>query len=415
MTTAPKPLLTVQFQAAANLQPAGEVGPSAPVANSSSAAPMTNNMPFDLAAGMADMSISGLPSASAAGNNSATATSPSNVPSGFDRMTSAGLHHQQQQPSSWAQNNASLPAQAWGGASGKAPAGAAPGAYNLGQAGSPYNSYYGFNPLNDQQNMYGSPDPAAFDPYRRDSAYGSGLTSPSVDMNLLGSAGAGAHASQARRGGGAAAGPGGAAAGGWSDRSPTRTPNNSFNPAMSGRGAAASGYPGQMFPSPAAAAAAAAQMQSSFYNPAVSMGQRGLSYQGQAAGRMGAAGYPEQLDYSAYGGTPYAGAMANFADPYRGMPGASSYQDRSSRGMRSPLLEEFRANRHRRWDLSVRLTYDSIFFIFIVVLIDYPLQDLRGHIVEFSGDQLGSRHLQTKLDTASVEERRMSEFFFFFS
>lgn len=34
-------------------------------------------------------------------------------------------------------------------------------------------------------------------------------------------------------------------------------------------------------------------------------------------------------------------------------------------------------------------------------------QDLAGYIVEFSGDQLGSRHIQTKLDTASLEEKAM--------
>ncbi|GAA5826456.1 hypothetical protein JCM11251_002379 [Rhodosporidiobolus azoricus] len=55
------------------------------------------------------------------------------------------------------------------------------------------------------------------------------------------------------------------------------------------------------------------------------------------------------------------------------------------RGLRSPLLEEFRSNRNRSWELS----------------------DLAGHIVEFSGDQLGSRHIQTKLDTATSEEKAM--------
>lgn len=35
------------------------------------------------------------------------------------------------------------------------------------------------------------------------------------------------------------------------------------------------------------------------------------------------------------------------------MVGGMRYEDRM-RGLRSPLLEEFRANRHRRWDLTVR-------------------------------------------------------------
>ncbi|BGP00131.1 hypothetical protein RTG_00087 [Rhodotorula toruloides ATCC 204091] len=55
------------------------------------------------------------------------------------------------------------------------------------------------------------------------------------------------------------------------------------------------------------------------------------------------------------------------------------------RSLRSPLLEEFRSNRNRSWEL----------------------QDLAGHMVEFSGDQLGSRHIQTKLETATTEERNM--------
>ncbi|BGP16885.1 hypothetical protein JCM10213_007330 [Rhodosporidiobolus nylandii] len=55
------------------------------------------------------------------------------------------------------------------------------------------------------------------------------------------------------------------------------------------------------------------------------------------------------------------------------------------RSLRSPLLEEFRSNRNRSWELP----------------------DLAGHIVEFSGDQLGSRHIQTKLDTATTEEKNM--------
>ena len=35
------------------------------------------------------------------------------------------------------------------------------------------------------------------------------------------------------------------------------------------------------------------------------------------------------------------------------------------------------------------------------------LQDLVNHIVEFSGDQLGSRHIQQKLDSASTEEKQL--------
>ncbi|KAF9264666.1 ARM repeat-containing protein [Marasmius fiardii PR-910] len=51
---------------------------------------------------------------------------------------------------------------------------------------------------------------------------------------------------------------------------------------------------------------------------------------------------------------------------------------------RSPLLEEFRSNKSRIWELK----------------------DLFGHIVEFSGDQHGSRFIQQKLETASSEEKQ---------
>lgn len=32
---------------------------------------------------------------------------------------------------------------------------------------------------------------------------------------------------------------------------------------------------------------------------------------------------------------------------------------------------------------------------------------MAGHIVEFAGDQLGSRHIQSKLDTASAEDKEL--------
>ncbi|KAG0144958.1 hypothetical protein CROQUDRAFT_659257 [Cronartium quercuum f. sp. fusiforme G11] len=57
----------------------------------------------------------------------------------------------------------------------------------------------------------------------------------------------------------------------------------------------------------------------------------------------------------------------------------------SSRVHRSAILEEFRSNKHRRWELK----------------------DMAGHLVEFAGDQLGSRHIQSKLDTASAEEKEL--------
>ena len=52
---------------------------------------------------------------------------------------------------------------------------------------------------------------------------------------------------------------------------------------------------------------------------------------------------------------------------------------------RSPLLEEFRNNKSKKWELS----------------------DLADHLVEFSKDQHGSRFIQQKLEGASDEEREL--------
>ncbi|KAF7717656.1 Uncharacterized protein PECH_002964 [Penicillium ucsense] len=56
-----------------------------------------------------------------------------------------------------------------------------------------------------------------------------------------------------------------------------------------------------------------------------------------------------------------------------------------SQGIRSPLLEDFRANSKN----SKR----------------YELKDIYGHVVEFSGDQHGSRFIQQKLETANSDEK----------
>ncbi|KAF7721896.1 mRNA binding protein puf3 [Apophysomyces ossiformis] len=53
--------------------------------------------------------------------------------------------------------------------------------------------------------------------------------------------------------------------------------------------------------------------------------------------------------------------------------------------IRSQLLEEFRNSKSRK----------------------YELKDIAGHIVEFSGDQHGSRFIQQKLETANSEEKEM--------
>ncbi|KAG9318499.1 armadillo-type protein [Chiua virens] len=53
--------------------------------------------------------------------------------------------------------------------------------------------------------------------------------------------------------------------------------------------------------------------------------------------------------------------------------------------LRSPLLDEFRANKSRKWEL----------------------RDILGYVVEFSGDQHGSRFIQQKLETATSEEKQI--------
>ncbi|ETN40889.1 uncharacterized protein HMPREF1541_05169 [Cyphellophora europaea CBS 101466] len=59
-------------------------------------------------------------------------------------------------------------------------------------------------------------------------------------------------------------------------------------------------------------------------------------------------------------------------------------EDQRSVVQRSPLLEEFRMNKSNK---------------------RYDLRDIFGHIVEFSGDQHGSRFIQQKLETANSDEK----------
>ncbi|THU91133.1 ARM repeat-containing protein [Dendrothele bispora CBS 962.96] len=58
-------------------------------------------------------------------------------------------------------------------------------------------------------------------------------------------------------------------------------------------------------------------------------------------------------------------------------------QGRPQVSLRSAVLDEFRANKTRNWEL----------------------RDIYGYIVEFSGDQHGSRFIQQKLESATSEEK----------
>jgi Pumilio-family RNA binding repeat len=64
-------------------------------------------------------------------------------------------------------------------------------------------------------------------------------------------------------------------------------------------------------------------------------------------------------------------------------PNVRRHED-SLRNLRSPLLEEFRTSKNKKFELK----------------------DILGHIVEFSGDQHGSRFIQQKLETASSTEKQ---------
>lgn len=88
----------------------------------------------------------------------------------------------------------------------------------------------------------------------------------------------------------------------------------------------------------------------------------------------------------------------------RGVLDTSSTTTDSGVGVRSALLEEFRANKTKKWDLKVRpiseVSHELPFLTLLCVL-----QEIFGSVVEFSGDQHGSRFIQTKLETASVDEK----------
>ncbi|KAJ2782676.1 mRNA binding protein puf3 [Coemansia interrupta] len=70
---------------------------------------------------------------------------------------------------------------------------------------------------------------------------------------------------------------------------------------------------------------------------------------------------------------------------YRGTPKSAATVDSPGAGSRSMVLEEFRNNKTRK----------------------YELKDICDHMVEFSCDQHGSRFIQQKLETASPEDKEI--------
>ncbi|KAK7054863.1 hypothetical protein VNI00_003326 [Paramarasmius palmivorus] len=92
------------------------------------------------------------------------------------------------------------------------------------------------------------------------------------------------------------------------------------------------------------------------------------------------AGYSAPLDYN----TQMSLMMQGAYNP--NIPGIPMFpQSMRTVALRSPILEEFRTNKSRIWELK----------------------DIYGYIVEFSGDQHGSRFIQQKLETATSEEKQM--------
>ncbi|KAJ3134323.1 mRNA binding protein puf3 [Geranomyces variabilis] len=93
-------------------------------------------------------------------------------------------------------------------------------------------------------------------------------------------------------------------------------------------------------------------------------------------------GYPQSAGSSGGGRGRNLNSGGGHAADMLPSPGALSDP---GHGMRSALLEEFRNNKNKK----------------------YELRDIVGSIVEFSGDQHGSRFIQQKLETANSEEKQL--------
>lgn len=98
--------------------------------------------------------------------------------------------------------------------------------------------------------------------------------------------------------------------------------------------------------------------------------------------------------------TPYypVAAIGGFPGPM--VPRGPARDHDVGQSLRSALLEEFRSNNKtsKRYELKVsymRLQIDPA----------NAIQDIYNHVVEFSGDQHGSRFIQQKLETANSDEK----------
>ena len=104
------------------------------------------------------------------------------------------------------------------------------------------------------------------------------------------------------------------------------------------------------------------------------------------------------------------GAVFGHAGPAQPGFGHGGRQGRRGDGqVRSAQLDEFRANKSRKWELRVSLPHGRHNLILASPCLGADaragtVQDIFGYIVEFSGDQHGSRFIQQKLEAASSEE-----------
>lgn len=119
---------------------------------------------------------------------------------------------------------------------------------------------------------------------------------------------------------------------------------------------------------------------------------------------MAAVEYGTQLPFMLPGGALYghAGLNAHGIPFYhQSVRPVRRHDNDAALALRSPLLDEFRANKSRKWELRVSCITDP------QIIIDVMAQDIIGYIVEFSGDQHGSRFIQQKLETATSEEKQI--------
>lgn len=79
----------------------------------------------------------------------------------------------------------------------------------------------------------------------------------------------------------------------------------------------------------------------------------------------------------------------------------SRVEPESTQVIRSPLLEDFRTNSktNKRYELQVNSS------LLLDLANSHKSQDIYHHVVEFSGDQYGSRFIQQKLETANSDEK----------